>query len=234
MASRKGNGRNMGAAQDLKNLVERIVALQIEKKGAIKEYDEDIDDIYVEAEGKGYDKKALKIAVRRRHESAEQRALRLETEVLADMYAAAIGDLAGKPLDDLTRRRIDEQMRKHRGEEVPPEQSAQQDLPQEATEPAAPPETHEQAKDKGKQARKDGQRIVENPYHSSSPLRAAWDEGWCEEDGSDGMEIPAAWRREKPPEEEKPADAKSDGGGEGDDKKPPAPPAGDGAQQPQA
>lgn len=206
MAARKGNGKNMGAAQELKSIVERIVALQIEKKGAIKEYYDDIDDVYEEAEGKGYDKKALKIAVRRRHESAEQRAQRLETEAMADLYAAAIGDLAGKPLDDLTRRRIDEQMRRQRGEAgEPPEQSAQQDLPEEATTPAEPPETAEQAHEKGRQARKDGARIVDNPYHSASPLRAAWDEGWCEEDGSDGMEVPAAWKRAKP---------------EGDDKKP--------------
>lgn len=212
--ARKGNGKNMGAAQELKSIVERIVALQIEKKGAIKEYDDEIDDVYSEAEGKGYDKKALKIAVRRRHESAEQRAARLEVEALADVYAAAIGDLAGKPLDDLTRRRIDEQMRRQRGDEQPPEQSAQQDLPEEATTPAAPPETPEEAREKGKQARKDGVRIVDNPYHSSSPLRAMWDEGWCDEDGSDGMDIPAAWKRIKPED-----DKKEEGG---DVEKPPA------------
>lgn len=206
MAARKGNGKNMGAAQELKNIVERIVALQIEKKGAIKEYDEDIDSVYGEAEDKGYDKKALKIAVRRRHESPEQRAQRLETESLADVYAGAIGDLAGKPLDDLTRRRIDEQMRRQQGEQAPPEPSAQQDLPEEATTPAEPPETPEQARDKGKQARKDGTRIVDNPYHSASPLRAMWDEGWCDEDGSDGMDIPAAWKRAKPDDEKKPDD----------------------------
>jgi uncharacterized protein (UPF0335 family) len=222
---RKGNGRNMGAAQELKNLVERIVALQIEKKGAIKEYDEDIDGLYSEAEEKGYDKKALKLAVRRRHESAEQRAQRLETEALADMYAGAIGDLAGKPLDDLTRRRIDEQMRKQRGEQATAEPPAQQDLPQEATSPPEPLETPEQAREIGKMARKDGKRVVDNPYHSSSPLRAAWDEGWCEEDGSDGMEIPAAWRREKPPEEAKKA------AGEGEGEAPAA--AGDQAPQEQ-
>ena len=29
------------------------------------------------------------------------------------------------------------------------------------------------------------------------PRRAAWDEGWCAETGSDGMDIPEAWRRSK-------------------------------------
>jgi uncharacterized protein (UPF0335 family) len=230
MATRKPKP-NRGAAQELKDIVERIVALQIEKKGAMKEYDEDIDDIYTEADGKGYDIKALKLAVRRRHESAEARAKRLETEALADLYAAAIGDLSGKPLDELTRRRIDEQMRKQQGEQEPAEESAQQDLPEAATEPAEPPETPEQAKDKGKQARKDGKRIVDNPYHSSSPLRAMWDEGWCEEDGSDGMEIPEAWRRTKPPEEK--GEGGGEGGGEGDggEGAAPPPPPGDANQQ---
>lgn len=228
MAARKGNGKNMGAAQELKNIVERIVALQIEKKGAIKDYEDDIDEVYAEAEGKGYDKKALKIAVRRRHESAEQRAQRLETEAMADLYAAAIGDLAGKPLDDMTRRRIDEQMRRQQGEQTPEPPKAQQDLPQEATTPAEPPETAEQAHDKGKQARKDGARIVDNPYHSASPLRAAWDEGWCEEDGSDGMEVPAAWKRAKPEEDKKPDDPDKP---QGD---PPAPGGDDGGARPQA
>jgi uncharacterized protein (UPF0335 family) len=215
--ARKGNGKNIGAAQELKNIVERIVALDIEAKQSAKEFADDIDDVYKEAESKGYDKKALKIAVRRRHESAEQRAKRLETEAIADMYAAAIGDLAGKPLDDLTRRRIDEQMRKA---QPPAEPDPQNELPPEATAQPEPAETPEQAKEKGKQARNEGQRIVDNPYHSSSPLRAMWDEGWCEEDGSDGMDVPAAWKRSKPPEDEK-----KDGEG-GGDKKPP-PPAGD-------
>lgn len=228
MASRKGNGKNMGPSQELKNIVERIVALQIEKKGAVKDFDDDIDDVYTEAEGKGYDKRALKIAVRRRHESAEQRALRLETEALADMYAAAIGDLAGKPLDDLTRRRIDEEMQRQRQNAAPPPDESNPELPPEATEPAASLETPEQARDKGKQARKDGARIVDNPYHSSSPLRAMWDEGWCEEDGSDGMDVPAAWRRAAPPNETRPDDPDKPGG----DPPPPAPGGDDGARPP--
>jgi uncharacterized protein (UPF0335 family) len=202
---------NMGAAQELKNIVDRIVALNVERKATLAEFDEDIEGIYTEAEGKGFDVKALRLAVRRRHETPEQRAKRYETEALADMYSAAIGDLAGKPLDDLTRRRIDEQMRQQQQQgQEPPEPSAQSELP---TQPTEPVETADQAREKGKQARRDGKRIVDNPYHSSSPLRALWDEGWCEEDGSDGMEVPQAWRRAKPPEEEKKD-------GEGDDAKP--------------
>jgi uncharacterized protein (UPF0335 family) len=215
---------NMGPARELKDFVDHIIAKEIELKQITTELKGDVEDIYDEADDKGYDVKALKIAVRRRHESAKARAKRQETEALADVYSAAIGDLFGKPLDDLTRRRLDEQMKRPEGQEQQPgdDQQPHPDLPDEATERAEPAETPEEAHAKGRQARKDDLRIVDNPYHSSSPLRAAWDEGWCEEDGSDGMEVPAAWKRTKPPED---GDGK---GGEGDDKKPPAPP-GDGA-----
>lgn len=230
MARRKPNP-NMGASQDLRSIVDRIVALDIEAKQSAKEYSDAVDDLYDEADAKGYDKKALKIAVRRRHESPEQRQKRLETETLAEIYSAAIGDLSGKPLDDLTRRRIDEQMReqeRQRNGDPVEEDQPQTEMPSEAVEPAAPPETADEAKEKGREARRANMRIVDNPYHSTSPLRSAWDEGWCEADGSDGMEVPAAWKRAKPPEEEKP-------GGEGDDKKPdgsPPPANGGGGDEP--
>lgn len=226
MARRKN--MNAGPARELKDYVDRIVAKEIELKQTTTELKGDIDEIYQDADEKGYDAKALKIAVRRRHEFAEARAKRQETEALADLYSAAIGDLFGKPLDDLTRRRLDEQMRKPDEHHPPGEgeaQAAQNELPDDATTPPEPSETPDEAKDKGKQARKDGLRIVDNPYHSSSPLRAAWDEGWCEEDGSDGMEVPQAWKRTKPPEKEKKPDDN-----EGDDKKPPG--AGNGAHAP--
>jgi uncharacterized protein (UPF0335 family) len=216
---------NVGPSRELKDFVDRIVAREIELKQTTAELKEDIASIYEEADGKGYDAKALKIAVRRRHESAEARAKRQETEALADLYSAAIGDLFGKPLDDLTRRRLDEQMKKpqaQNGDGAATTEEPHPDLPEEATE-REPDETADQAKDKGKQARKDGLRIVDNPYHSSSPLRAAWDEGWCEEDGSDGMEVPPAWKRTKPPEEKKPGDENS-----GDA----PPPPGNGADHP--
>ena len=215
---------NTGPARDLKDFVDRIVAREIELKQTTAELKEDIAAIYEEADGKGYDAKALKIAVKRRHESADARAKRQETEALADLYSAAIGDLFGKPLDDLTRRRLDEQMKRPEGQGDGAGEEPHPELPEEATQPAEPAETAEQAHVKGKQARKDGLRIVDNPYHSSSPLRAAWDEGWCEEDGSDGMEVPSAWKRTKPPEEDK------KDGEDGDDKKPPG--AGNGAHPP--
>lgn len=227
MASRKGNGKNIGAAQELKSLVDRIVALEIERKLADTEFKSDIEDVYLEADGKGYDKKALKLAVRRRHESPEARAKRHETEAIAELYSAAIGDLSGKPLDDLTRRRIDEEMQRQQQAGTPQPDANSPELPQEATQPAVPPETPEQARDKGKQARKDGVRIVDNPYHSSSPLRAMWDEGWCDEDGSDGMEVPAAWKRAKP-DDKKPDDPDKP---QGD---PPPPSGGDDGPRPTA
>jgi hypothetical protein len=37
--------------------------------------------------------------------------------------------------------------------------------------------------------------VFKNPYVAGDPRRAYWDEGWCEEVGSDGMDVPDAWRR---------------------------------------
>ena len=45
---------------------------------------------------------------------------------------------------------------------------------------------------------RDGKRVIDNPYVAGDPRRAAWDEGWCTEAGSDGMDVPAAWQRTKP------------------------------------
>jgi len=57
------------------------------------------------------------------------------------------------------------------------------------------------------QAAREGKRVIDNPYVAGDPRRALWDEGWCAQTGSDGMEIPAAWRRK---EKKKP---KGDGDG---------------------
>jgi hypothetical protein len=47
----------------------------------------------------------------------------------------------------------------------------------------------------GKAAAGAGTRVTHNPYPAGDPRRAAWDEGWCAAAGSDGMDIPPAWRR---------------------------------------
>jgi hypothetical protein len=46
--------------------------------------------------------------------------------------------------------------------------------------------------------------VTANPHPAGSRLRGAWDEGWCAAAGSDGMDIPPAFRRSKP---KKPGDS---------------------------
>jgi uncharacterized protein (UPF0335 family) len=227
----------MGPTSQLRSFVNRITELLIERK----EIDEALSDTYRDAESNGYDVKALKLSMRRRGETEAQRRKRQETEAIAEVYSAAIGDLFGKPLDDMARRRLDEQMQGAQPELPTDERPGEPapEAPAEEVAPPEPPETPEQAREKGKQARRDSLRIVENPYHSASPLRAAWDEGWCEEDGSDGMEVPAAWKRAPKPEEPKPDGPKSEDAAKADDNPRPEddPPAGappDAPEQPEA
>ncbi|WP_322997473.1 hypothetical protein [Castellaniella sp.] len=53
----------------------------------------------------------------------------------------------------------------------------------------------EAARQQGEQDSRDGKRIIDNPFVAGDPRRAAWDEGHCKARGSDGMDIPEAWRR---------------------------------------
>ncbi len=219
-----GKRRNMTMSQELRAAADDIIALEIEKK----EIADDIKARYEALEAKGFDVSAVKIAVKRRKESATQRAARRERDAIADVYSAAMGDLFGKALDDLTRQRMEEERQRL-------EDRARGDKKGESDDAAAPeqpseplpgttgdqitPQMIDAAREEGRQARRADPpaRIVDNPYHSSDPRRAAWDEGWCEADGSDGMEVPEAWRRKK---DEKPADDAK--GGEGGEPPPPA------------
>ena len=55
--------------------------------------------------------------------------------------------------------------------------------------------TSQAERERRKQAARDGRTVLMNPYTADDPRRAYWDEGWCFESGSDGMDIPPAWRR---------------------------------------
>lgn len=72
------------AGEQLKLLVERIEALEQEKKGIA----EDIKDIYIEAKARGYVPKILREIVRIRKMSKEDRD---EHFAILDTYASAIG-----------------------------------------------------------------------------------------------------------------------------------------------
>ncbi len=72
-----------------------------------------------------------------------------------------------------------------------------------ATAPGGPPagamsqEMVDAAREEGAKAAASGAGVFANPYVAGDPRRAAWDEGWCRETGSDGMDLPAAFRRRR-------------------------------------
>ena len=81
------------ADSQLRSIVERIERLTEEKKSI----GDDINDVYAEAKGNGYDVKALKQIVRERAQDANARA---EHQSILDTYRRALGMLAGTPLGE--------------------------------------------------------------------------------------------------------------------------------------
>ncbi|MBW7965296.1 DUF2312 domain-containing protein [Bradyrhizobium sp. BR 10261] len=74
------------AKDQLKSIIERIERLEEEKKAV----SDDINDIYSEAKGNGYDVKALKTIVRMRKQDPNERA---EAETILETYLQALGML---------------------------------------------------------------------------------------------------------------------------------------------
>lgn len=197
--------------QRLRSYLDRIVRLEEEKA----QLADDIKDIYCDAKGEGFDPKPLRNAVKRAMMTESERLNAQELEAITDVYLATLGLLAGSPLDDAARRRADDSRNKPAEEakeseptaESPPHDPQTGEVLDEAPAPAPepPPETNEQARGRGMQAAADGQSVFKNPYIAGDPRRAYWDEGWCEVAGSDGMDVPEAWRRKsvKKPDEAK-------------------------------
>jgi uncharacterized protein (UPF0335 family) len=71
----------------LKAIVERIETVE----QAVKELNEDKSDIFKEAKGNGYDTKALRMIIKMRKESPDDRASR---EAILETYMHALGMLA--------------------------------------------------------------------------------------------------------------------------------------------
>jgi uncharacterized protein (UPF0335 family) len=191
--------RNGGAAADLLvQFVEEIERLDEEKR----QIADRIRQAKNSARAAGLDVKVLNQMLRERRMSPFERR---EYQALCEMYRAALGMLGGTPLGEAARKRL-------MGEIPEPPHPADVSTP-----PA--PETVDQTLDieaaraAGRAAAREGKRIIDNPYMADDPRRAAWDEGWCAETGTDGMEVPEAWRRRKP--KKRPDDQPDDDGGKG-------------------
>lgn len=199
------NGKSLhrkvgGIAQDrLLSIVERYERLDEE----IKALRGDQKDIMIEAQSAGFDPKVVRQMVKERRFSHDELQ---EWTALCELYRAALGMLDGTPLGDAARRRL----------ESPPPASSSPSRQQPPVEPdpfAFAPDNREEeapvalppgpadiaaAREQGRLDSEAGKSVMANPWPSGDPRRASWDEGWCSCAGSDGMDIPAAWRRSKP------------------------------------
>jgi len=172
------------------------------------------------AKAEGYDATTLKVVLKLRKMTPEQRR---ERKALEAIYMAALGMLEGDPLTDEARRRLDGS-----NEQKPsaPPDAERAEKPAKQEPPAPPPEQPplilkdpEEARQEGAAAPLAGKRIYDNPYPAGDPCRAAWDEGWCAQQKSHGMEPPAAYqRRSAKPPDDKDKNEKDHGAGDADRK----------------
>ncbi len=183
------------AADRLKSFVERIERISEEIKGL----QADVKEVYAEAKGTGFDQRTIKQIIKLRAMSQEERD---EQEALLDIYKAALGMLNGTPLGDAAVRKMS------RKDDPPPAkrhaddgQTDIEDLTKavERAEDDVPPPgpSMDEARVMGRDAAKGGKPVTDNPFPARDPRRAAWDEEWCRANGSDGMDIPDAWKRTK-------------------------------------
>lgn len=77
---------NATAQSQLKSIVERVERLEVEKG----EIAEQINEVFAEAKGNGFDPKILRKVVRLRK---QDKARRQEEEAILDLYLSAIGEI---------------------------------------------------------------------------------------------------------------------------------------------
>jgi uncharacterized protein (UPF0335 family) len=157
----------------------------------------DLREGFQAAQQDGFDPTTLRVVLRLRHLTPAQRR---ERRALEAIYMAALGMLEGDPLPDEARRRLDEEeapagdaAAAPRRDELAPDARARA-----AEQPSFVLKDPAEARTEGGAAATAGKRIYDNPYPAGDPCRAAWDEGWCAQHQSHGMETPAAYRRRGP------------------------------------
>jgi uncharacterized protein (UPF0335 family) len=175
------------AAEHLRSLIERIERLEEEKAGIAS----DIKDIFTEAKGNGFDTKTMKQIIKLRKMDASERA---EYEALLDIYKAALGMLDGTPLGEHALRKLSgEKPRNEETAEEAPEDDKKET--KKGAKPKKPEHTVEDSRELARKAAHEGRPVTDNPFPARDPRRAAWDEEWCRSTGTDGMELPEAWRK---------------------------------------
>lgn len=192
----RNNSADPNAVQQLESFVDRLCNLLAQRD----ELNDDIKELKAEAKSHGFTVKALDAIVKEKRETEEQREARHELETITETYRAALGMLDGTPLGRAARERLSR-----------PVDDGEADAEPEQLDAAPPPNPEDiaEARARGHADATAGKKIIDNPYLSDDPRRAAWDEGWCAETGSDGMDIPDAWKRTPKKKPEKPG--KGDG-----------------------
>lgn len=188
---KKGHNRVGGiAGEELQSIVSRIERLEEEKAGIAG----DIREVYAEAKGRGFDQKTIRQIVRLRKMGTQERE---EYEALLDIYKAALGMLDGTPLGEAAIRRLTkgDEKQSESGDQGSADAERGEDAAKEPEQPAESGPTLDEARDMGRKAAENGEPVTSNPFPARDPRRAAWDEEWCRSAGSDGMDLPDAWRR---------------------------------------
>lgn len=184
--------------------------LLAERKAAIAEQEKDVK---AAAAAKGYSVKVIATILKLRKMSPEERA---DYQGLVDLYQAELGMLDGTPLGKHARDRLH---KKPDDDESPVDRDETAGDATDGDGDAPGADDIEAARAQGGDAALAGGDILDNPFTALDPRRAAWDEGFCMAAGSDGMDLPEAWR---PKSARKPKPAPSDdagsedGGGDGD------------------
>ncbi len=189
-----------------KQLLESYKSRLIAEEEVRREAAANLKTIYAEMKSDGFAPAAMRKVIKEHFETEDQRAKREAIEEIADVYKANLGMLGGTPLGDAAR--------KHLSTKTP---DAADEAPEPGAEETIGAEQIDAARVRGSEDAKAGKKIFENPFTSGGPRRAAWDEGWCKETGTDGMELPDALKPKKKPKPDEKQDGKPDGGegGEG-------------------
>ena len=188
------------ARERLVQLVQKLERLEAAKQAV----SEALRDAFGDAKRAGYDPGTLKVVLRLRKLTPAERE---ERRALEAIYLAALGMLEGDSLPDAARRRLDEQ----EGAAPKPEprsgpKEAKPRKPADVPAPPPPPQMQmslkdpKEARQEGRDAAAAGKRVYDNPFPAGDPCRAAWDEGWCAQQKSHGMDTPTAYQRRGKPD----------------------------------
>jgi uncharacterized protein (UPF0335 family) len=172
------------AAQRLRSIVERLTRLDADKKAVAA----DIGEVLNEAKGDGFDAKIIRRVMRL---LAQDKMKRAEEQALLKLYLEAV---EGPPSEG------------GGGPPPPDDEPGLPFAPPPAAAPYVPPavDARDVAVLKGRDAARAGQPVTANPYPPGTPNRMDWDEAWCAETGTDGMDIPAGLKPAEPKPDDKP------------------------------